>query len=155
MEIQLAQRLLPGCIQIRTEVFMREQGFQQEFDAIDQSAIHVLITQDGQPIATGRAYANGDPGIFVIGRVAVRKSWRGRGYGAAVLRALQAEIERQGGRMILIFSQLHAVPFYKKLGYAATGETSVDEGCPHEKLQKKLNPVSTAIPAKESELSRF
>ena len=34
---------LPQVRQVRQEVFMEEQGFQNEFDATDETALHLLV----------------------------------------------------------------------------------------------------------------
>ena len=46
--VKISDRLLPKCAYIRKAVFMEEQGFQQEFDEIDDRAYHALIL-DGFP----------------------------------------------------------------------------------------------------------
>lgn len=37
--VKISDRLLPKCAYIRKAVFMEEQGFQQEFDEIDDQPI--------------------------------------------------------------------------------------------------------------------
>ena len=43
-----------ACRFIRETVFVEEQGFEEEFDTLDQTAVHFLITVDGGPAATAR-----------------------------------------------------------------------------------------------------
>lgn len=43
----ILKQLNEGCAAVRKAVFMEEQGFQQEFDDVDDRAYHVLI-QDGE-----------------------------------------------------------------------------------------------------------
>ena len=45
--VKISDKLLPKCAYIRKAVFMEEQGFQQEFDEIDDRAYHALIL-DGE-----------------------------------------------------------------------------------------------------------
>ena len=40
---------------IREEVFVREQGFDEEFDEEDGKAIHALLFHDGEALAVGRS----------------------------------------------------------------------------------------------------
>ena len=46
MEIQIYNTLPPQGRQIREDVFVREQGFQEEFDTIDGFATHILVSVD-------------------------------------------------------------------------------------------------------------
>ena len=70
------------AVQIREEVFMREQGFQEEFDEIDGRAVHLVLYCDGSPAAVCRFYQDRMNGEYLIGRLAVRKAYRGKGIGA-------------------------------------------------------------------------
>ena len=49
--VKISDRLLPKCAYIRKAVFMEEQGFQQEFDEIDDRAYHALILDGETPAA--------------------------------------------------------------------------------------------------------
>ncbi len=127
------------AVQIREEVFMREQGFQEEFDEIDGRAVHLVLYCDGSPAAVCRFYQDRMNGEYLIGRLAVRKAYRGKGIGAVLLSEAEKEIERRGGRMAALHAQRQAQPFYEKQGYAAYGETDFDEGCPHVWMKKRLS----------------
>lgn len=48
--------LPPEAAAIRQAVFVEEQGFQEEFDAIDRHALHLLLFADGRPVGTLRAF---------------------------------------------------------------------------------------------------
>lgn len=54
--VKISDKLLPKCAYIRKAVFMEEQGFQQEFDEIDDRAYHALILDGETPAAVGRLY---------------------------------------------------------------------------------------------------
>ena len=58
---------------IRTEVFMKEQGFKDEFDEWDNKVPHVVLFIDGKAAGTGRLLPGGNNKTFIIGRVAVLK----------------------------------------------------------------------------------
>lgn len=70
----------PEAKAIREEVFMKEQGFQVEFDDTDREAWHLVLWQDGKALATARLYSQGE-GVYAIGRVAVRKEGRASSWG--------------------------------------------------------------------------
>ena len=128
---------LPDAARIRREVFVQEQGFEHEFDEIDSSAIHVVAYVDGEPAATGRTYRGEDSG-FVIGRIAVRRAYRGCGWGMRVVEKLEELALQQGGRRAELLAQVRAQGFYEKLGYAAVGGVVYDEFCPHVRMTKAL-----------------
>ena len=58
--------------EIRQEVFVQEQGFQNEFDEYEKTATTLVLFLDDIPIATGRLRTL-DPETYKIERVAVRK----------------------------------------------------------------------------------
>ena len=75
--IRLARGLndAPEAEQIRIMVFMMEQGFRNEFDEMDPTAIHLLVMDRYVPIATGRIYQKPDAEkTAIIGRIAVVQS---------------------------------------------------------------------------------
>ena len=41
---------------IRESVFMKEQGFENEFDEIDDIAIHIVLYDNKNPVATCRIF---------------------------------------------------------------------------------------------------
>ena len=59
------------AIKIRNEVFVKEQGFVEEFDEIDGIAKHIVLYEKEHPISTCRIYFNSEKQSFVIGRIAV------------------------------------------------------------------------------------
>ena len=63
---------------IRREVFVEEQGFSNEFDETDRTAEHIVFYEKDIPAAVCRFYQDTEEGVFVAGRIAVRKKFRGR-----------------------------------------------------------------------------
>ena len=57
---------------LRQLIFVEEQGFENEFDEIDECAYHVVVYQDNCAIATGRMYFE-DGKTMILGRIAVIK----------------------------------------------------------------------------------
>ncbi len=131
-------RLPEDALYIRTEVFVREQGFQDEFDLIDESCIHIIGYEDDAPIAVCRCFYEHDPKVWHIGRVAVMKEYRGRGIGTLIMQEAENAILQSGGIAAELSSQCRAKHFYETLGYAETGDEYLDEGCPHILMKKDL-----------------
>lgn len=137
MDIKVFHQLPEDAANIRVEVFVDEQGFSEEFDSDDKNAIHFVGYSDGKAVATSRVLTLGD-NKYLIGRIAVIKVFRGKGFGSLIVKAAEEHIKSIGGKAILIHSQLQAADFYEKLGYVKTGETDIEEGCPHCMMLKQL-----------------
>ena len=56
---------------VRKAVFGVEQGFEHDFDEEDDTAEHLVVYKDGEPVATARCMPSGKPDGYYIGRVAV------------------------------------------------------------------------------------
>ena len=128
------------ALAIRHSVFVDEQGVpeEEEIDEHDlpkawsRSAVHVLGRLGHMPVVTARLLLDAPPGQLPhIGRVAVLKEYRGRGYGRAIVETLHDEARRRGFPGVTLAAQLHAVPFYERLGYTARGEIFLDAGIEH------------------------
>lgn len=125
-------------IDIRTEVFVKEQGFVDEFDENDAKSWHIVMYENHRHIATGRAFEE-EKGLWHIGRVAIKKEYRGQGLGSHLLLALESKLKEEGAHQVILFSQYDKKNFYVKNGYAEeSGEIILDEGYPHIKMFKKL-----------------
>lgn len=122
---------------IRTEVFIDEQGFVNEFDDDDSRCIHAVIFADGTAAATGRMFPP-ENGACVIGRIAVRKALRGKDLGGKIVLLLEEKARELGAERIALSAQCRVRGFYEKLGYSASGEVYNDEYCPHIHMEKKL-----------------
>ncbi len=124
---------------IRQAVFVEEQGFQNEFDAIDDSAWHVVLAIDGEPAACGRTFPKaGQPEVYIIGRVAVLPQFRGRRVGSMIVGALEAQAKKLGAQSLELSAQERAAGFYQKLGYQKLGDAYYDEHCLHLTMVKNL-----------------
>lgn len=120
---------------IRTEIFMDEQGFKNEFDDDDSKCIHAVVFADGTAAAAGRIFPPQN-GVCVIGRIAVRKAFRGKNLGSATVKLLEEKAGELGAEKIALSAQCRVREFYEKLGYSASGEVYSDEFCPHIHMEK-------------------
>ena len=73
MIIQILDHITEEIKQIRVDVFIKEQGFEDEFDEIDETAKFVLLSIDGKAAGTCRYFPSDTAGDAHIGRMAVRK----------------------------------------------------------------------------------
>lgn len=122
---------------IRTEVFIDEQGFKDEFDDKDNAVTHVVLFEENVPSATGRVYRESGQ-IFYAGRIAVRKKYRGKNYGTEIMKLLETKAKEQGAKILAVSAQCRAQGFYEKMGYTASGDVYLDEHCEHIHMEKKL-----------------
>ncbi|MBJ6638307.1 GNAT family N-acetyltransferase [Streptomyces sp. DHE7-1] len=138
-----------ACFAVRKEVFVVEQGVAQdiEYDAYDTVAVHVLaVREDGVPLGTGRllhgeaaaAKTGGDASVGSLGRLAVARSARGLGVGAALVRAVEEAARARGLAAVDLHAQTHALGFYERLGYEAYGPEFPDAGIPHRAMRRVL-----------------
>ncbi len=130
---------LDACLALRFEVFVDEQGvpFEEERDALDEIATHLLATQDGTPVGTARIVYQDE--IAKIGRVCVAKPARGTGLGAQLIEACVAEARRQPNiTTAKLGAQIHALGFYEKLGFEAFGPVYLDAGIEHRDMMRPL-----------------
>lgn len=136
---EFAKGLQQESTQIRQEVFVDEQGFQEEFDDIDSVALHVIVRENGTAIGTGRTYLKeGTADTYYAGRIAVVKSHRKQGIGSVIMEALEATAKEQGGKVMELSAQLQASGFYSSIGYEAFGDVYYDQHRKHIAMKKTL-----------------
>jgi tRNA(Arg) A34 adenosine deaminase TadA/predicted GNAT family N-acyltransferase len=120
---------------IRFEVFVEEQNVpaEEEVDANDPLSIHAIAWRDGVAAGCGRLLPDGH-----IGRMAVRKAFRGLGVGAKVLNHLVDRARQRGDREIVLSAQTHAIAFYEKLGFSVESDEYLDCNIPHRDMRKRI-----------------
>jgi predicted GNAT family N-acyltransferase len=123
------------CFRIRLEVFVEEQNVpvEEERDAYDETALHFLAAMNGTALGTARVILKDGGATAKISRVAVSQSARKLGVGAALMRHIEHSI---GATRFVLDAQVHAMPFYQRLGYAAYGDKFMEAGIPHRHMQK-------------------
>lgn len=123
---------------LRMKVFVEEQGFVEEFDEIDDKAHHIVMYIDEKAVATGRIFVK-EGRIYKIGRVAVEKKQRNKGYGIKIMNELEKVAKTEKAEKILISSQYHARKFYENCGYVEQGSPYLEENVKHILMQKIIN----------------
>ena len=59
------------------------------------------------------------------------KDWRGLKVGETLMQAVIAEAEKRGLRQQMLTAQVHATPFYERLGFRIVSDEYLDAGIPH------------------------
>ncbi len=130
---------LDACLALRFKVFVDEQAVpvEEERDALDAVATHLLATIDGTPMGTARIVWLDD--TAKIGRVCVLKATRGTGLGKQLIEAAVAVAAgRKGITKAKLGSQVHAIGFYEKLGFEVFGPVYLDAGIEHRDMVRAL-----------------
>ncbi|MCB1615123.1 MAG: GNAT family N-acetyltransferase [Pseudomonadales bacterium] len=127
---------------IREAVFIKEQHVPEnlEWDEEDETAIHFLTSINEQPVATARITTKGQ-----LGRCAVLENYRGQGVGSAMLRFILLQASSCGFTQLFLYSQTHAIGFYKQFGFEEEGSEFLDAGIPHKKMSRFLPPDRSSI----------
>jgi predicted GNAT family N-acyltransferase len=131
--------------ELRFAVFVEEQGVPREIelDALDAACVHALAYPEANDgvIGTGRllpAEGQGGRRISHIGRMAVRRDWRGCGAGAAILERLVDAARARGDSAIELSAQTHALGFYLAHDFAVFGEVYSEAGIEHQAMRREL-----------------
>ncbi len=116
---------------IRRAVFIEEQNCPEEedIDGFDAQALHLMVYVDEAPAATGRIWHDGTN--FRIGRLAVKKEFRGQKLGDLALRLLLYKAFSSGAEALHISAQTYIMPLYRKFGFREYGEEFMEAGIPH------------------------
>lgn len=130
-------------LDIRVKVFVQEQQVPadeeiDDYDTVSDKAVHLLIMDEGVPVATGRMIYY-KPDTAKMQRIAVLKDYRSKGYGRVLLLALEEAARELGLVSSVLDGQCQAEPFYNKLGYVTVSdEPFYDAGILHVRMQKEL-----------------
>ena len=121
---------------LRSQVFVVEQDCPYlDLDGRDAepSARHLWVEVDGLPVSTLRLLDDDGEGLR-IGRVATAESARGKGLGAALVRAA---LELAGERDVVLDAQSHLADWYAGLGFVPDGRGFVEDGIPHTPMRHR------------------
>lgn len=120
---------------VRDSVFIHEQGIDPEieFDGLDSSAIHALVSIDGKYVGTGRILNDGH-----IGRIAILSDYRCLGLGSKIVLSLIDEATKKGYQRVYLGAQKQAIGFYNKLGFTPFGDEFIEAGIVHLSMEKLL-----------------
>jgi ElaA protein len=131
---ELTTTELYAILKERTQVFVVEQECPYlEVDGKDLLTYHLYKEENGEIAAYARLLP---PGVSYteasIGRVFVRKEYRGRGLaGELLIRSLDFLHGELGETKIKIQAQEYLREFYGSFGFTAITDTYLDDGIPH------------------------
>lgn len=138
IEIKFFDCLPKEAKEIRQKVFIEEQGFADEFDETDKTALHLILYADGTAAGTARLFTEDGGTSYHLGRIAVLKEYRGRHLGAEIVKAMCKKAITLGAEKCCLSAQCRVKDFYKTLGFKEIGDIYYDEYCPHIFMEKSL-----------------
>lgn len=163
MELTVRFDARDAAFDVRKRVFMDEQGYENEFDQIDDDprCIHVTLYVDGEAAGCSRVFPEElertaapeapkspvcelDEGVeasqtYLLGRVAVLGEYRRRGLASEIVRASDDAARAAGARLVKLHAQEYVRDLYAKLGYTQISDVDYeDEGQPHLWMAKRL-----------------
>lgn len=127
------------CMQIRGTVFVNEQAvdIDIEIDDEDYTCDHyLLIDNEEKAIGTCRIINEGK--VAHLGRVALLKEARGKGYGEFLLAEAEKICQSFGFEKIVLGAQVRALGFYEKSGFVPYGDIFLDADIDHRMMEKKI-----------------
>lgn len=125
-------------VYIRETVFVQEQGFREEFDTVDDEAVHVVAYENDEPVATCRYFFDKEKQRYKLGRMAVIKSERGKNTGRLIMEETHRYLKEDGAKEVWLSAQERAKGFYEKVGYTCVGDMYLEENYPHYLMYKEL-----------------
>ncbi len=121
-------------IKIREEVFIVEQAcVYQECDGKDEKAFHLVCRENGQVMAYLRILERGVSfNEISIGRVLVKKEYRGRGLAKKLIKKAIKFIENELlENEIRISAQEYLTKFYESFGFKTVSDMYLEDEIPH------------------------
>ncbi|MDR2563210.1 MAG: GNAT family N-acetyltransferase [Prevotellaceae bacterium] len=135
-QIATAPSDLQKVFAVRAIVFIEEQSvsYEEEIDGYDYSSVHFLATIDSEPIGVARLRLFKD--YVKIGRLAVRKAYRGQGIGKGLFQFVLDYIAQMEYQKITLHAQAYLVKFYEDFSFVQQGEMFLEAGIEHYYMEK-------------------
>ncbi|PPA72304.1 GNAT family N-acetyltransferase [Jeotgalibacillus proteolyticus] len=123
---------------VRRLVFVEEQKVpvEEELDAFDEVCDHFVLYDHLEPVGAGRFRSL--EGNGKVERICVIPSYRKKGAGAQLMKAIEEHAIQNGYPALKLNAQTHALSFYERLGYHITSDEFLDAGIPHKSMEKYL-----------------
>lgn len=135
LPVPVFSTLANAAFALRREVFVWEQHVPDdvERDDYDLTATHFVAIAAGEVVGTLRLVFL--PEHVKIGRVAVRRAFRGRGIAKALMLAAMEHARAEGHDRFYLGAQSDKLDFYARLGFVAFGPEFIDGGMPHRAMR--------------------
>lgn len=131
---ELENSELYEILKLRSEVFVVEQNcIYNDVDTKDIKAYQLFLEEEDKIVACLRILKKGVSYEEIsIGRVAVKKEWRGRGIAKEMmLKAINFIANELNEKEIRISAQAYLAEFYKSAGFTEVSEVYLEDNIPH------------------------
>jgi predicted GNAT family N-acyltransferase len=121
-----------SCLDIRYEVFVKEQNVPQEIeiDSYENESTHFLVLFNDKPVSTGRFHIKNS--FLKFERIATIKSHRKKGLGSLLMQKMQEiGFKKYPQYLQVTHSQIHSIPFYEKLSWICIGGAFMEADIEH------------------------
>lgn len=140
---ELTNQELYTILKERTQVFVVEQNCPYlEVDGKDPASYHLFKEDNGELVAylrivpAGVSYPEAS-----LGRVLVKKEYRGQGYAQELIKkALDTIQTKLKESTVKIQAQEYLLPFYGSFGFTPVSEVYLEDNIPHVDMIVQLNP---------------
>jgi len=138
IKVAASQAEFFGLMQLRKNVFTNEQHVDVniEMDEDDLTALHFVVLQDDQVIATCRLVLHYPHAK--LGMMAVAAVYRHQNIGSQLLSFAEANIKAAGFKTVSLGAQIQALEFYLHNGYQVCSAVFYDADIPHKMMEKNL-----------------
>lgn len=133
------------AFEIRKRVFMEEQGYEDEFDEIDDTCVHIALYENDNAAGCARTFPEeAGSSRWAIGRIAVLPEKREGGFGRMLVEECERAAIKGGATELCLHAQARLEGWYELMGYKHFGEVDYeDEGQPHIWMEKILESPSS------------
>lgn len=125
-------------LELRNQAFVIEKNVPKniEFDGKDAEFLHFCL-YDGD-VLVGCARGNINDNALHIGRVTVKTSLRGNGYGKQLFNEIEIYAKKNKLVKLELGAIETAVGFYEKIGFVTIGDFYDEAGWPHINMIKNI-----------------
>lgn len=127
--------------ELRAEVLRKPLGLAADDPAFSdkESDVHFVALDRTEVVGIVVLVPEYKKGVGKLRQMATDEKVRGKGYGIALVRALEEHSVQLGLEKIVLHSRHYAVGFYEKLGYKVTSEVFQEVGMDHFVMEKEIN----------------
>lgn len=121
-------------VKLRQDIFIIEQNcIYDDIDGLDYVSAHLLLLGDDNNligylrlVPAGKKFEE-----LSLGRIAIKKKYRGKGLGTKLIKKGLAIAKNWGETSVRIEAQAHLEKYYADLGFKTTSEIYDVDGIPH------------------------
>lgn len=140
LKISPQHPLYKDSLQLRNDILRKPLGLDVANEDLSEENLHVhfVALQNEMVVGCVVLIPNVKPKVGKLRQMATAENVRGKGFGIALVKALETYAKKQGMECILLNARHYAVGFYEKLGYAICSAAFEEVGIEHYQMTKKL-----------------